>query len=27
VGYPNSRTLHLARLSFGSGVPRLTPPS
>jgi glycosyl hydrolase family 43 len=26
VGYPNSRTLHLARLSFGSGVPRLTPP-
>jgi hypothetical protein len=26
VGYPNSRTLHLARLSFSSGVPRLTPP-
>jgi hypothetical protein len=26
IGYPNSRTLHLMRLSFGAGTPRLTPP-
>lgn len=26
VGYPNSRTLHLMRLSFGSGQPRLSVP-
>jgi hypothetical protein len=26
VGYPNSRTLHLMRLSFGSGAPRLSTP-